>query len=86
VIPGFDDRRVRNPSFVVSRDHGDGRTYDWFWAEALRTRPDWVLVTSFNEWHEGSEIEPSVEYGGEFLRRTSEWTRALRTCHTRAAQ
>lgn len=25
-----------------------------------------VMVNSFNEWHEGSEIEPSVEYGDQY--------------------
>jgi hypothetical protein len=80
VIPGFDDRKVRNPSFVVSRDHGVERTYDWFWRQALATRPDWVLITTFNEWHEGSEIEPSLEYGDEFLLRTRLWADRVHAC------
>jgi hypothetical protein len=73
VIPGFDDRKVRNPSFWVSRAHGDQLTYDEFWQLSLRSRPDWVLITSFNEWHEGTEIEPSSEYGDRFLERTRHW-------------
>lgn len=86
VIPGFDDRRVRNPSFVVSRDHGPPgtplyqRTYDYFWGQALRSRPDWVLITSFNEWHEGTEIEPSLQYQNEFLQRTTAWSTAIHHC------
>jgi len=80
VIPGFDDRKIRNPSFVVSRDHGDGRTYDAFWRIALQSRPDWVLITSFNEWHEGTEIEQSREYGDEFLTRTLTWAKRIRLC------
>jgi hypothetical protein len=78
VIPGFDDHNVRNPSFYQSRDHGGQRTYDFYWGEATASIPDWVLITSFNEWHEGSEIEPSVEYGREFLDRTL--SRAGRVC------
>jgi hypothetical protein len=80
VIPGFDDRKIRNPSFVVSRDHADGPTYDYFWRQALATMPDWILITSFNEWHEGSEIEPSVQYGNEFLARTRSWSNQVRSC------
>lgn len=80
VIPGFDDRQVRNPSFVVSRDRGVERTYDFLWREALESRPDWVLITSFNEWHEGTEIEPSVEFGHEFLDRTRAWADWVRSC------
>jgi hypothetical protein len=86
VIPGFDDRKVRNPSFVVSRDHGPPgtplyeRTYDYFWGQVMQSRPDWVLITSFNEWHEGTEIEPSAQYQNEFLARTRAWTTAVHHC------
>jgi hypothetical protein len=80
VIPGFDDRRVRSPSFVVSRDRGAQRTYDFYWDQGLASRPDWVLITSFNEWHEGTEIEPSVEYGDEFVKRTRAWANRVHRC------
>jgi hypothetical protein len=80
VIPGFDDRQIRNPSFYVSRDRNGNRTYELQWRDALSSRPDWALITSFNEWHEGTEIEPSVEYGREFLARTRVWADRLRAC------
>ena len=44
-------------------------------AEAIAAHPDYVLITSWNEWHEGSEIEPSVEYGSLFLNATSVFSR-----------
>ena len=40
---------------------------------SLATRPDWVLITSWNEWHEGSEIEPSVENGDRELKTTRQF-------------
>jgi len=43
------------------------------WEEALRANPDWVLITSWNEWHEGSEIEPSWEYGDLYIRLTGRY-------------
>jgi glycoprotein endo-alpha-1,2-mannosidase len=72
VIPGFDDTRVPGrpqPRPTVSRY--DGQTYQTLWDAAIRHDADWVLITSFNEWHEGSEIEPSREYGGRYLEMTA---------------
>ena len=37
-----------------------------------------LLVTSFNEWHEGTEVEPSTEFGDAYLRLTRELGDALR--------
>lgn len=72
IIPGFDDTRVPNrpqPRPTVSRH--DGRTYQTLWDAAIRHDADWVLITSFNEWHEGSEIEPSREHGDRYLKLTA---------------
>ncbi len=66
VIPGYDDRWAgRSYSAVTPRD--EGRLFDRLWSQAAAAGPDWILVTSFNEWHEGSEIEPSVEYGDLYV-------------------
>jgi len=68
VIPGFNDTKVPGrtlPRPTVSRN-GTG-TFTELWRAAIKTGADWVLITSFNEWHEGSEIEPSREYGSNFL-------------------
>jgi hypothetical protein len=59
VIPGFSAQRVGYPAdTLVPRQ--DGATYADQWAAALGTgiQPEMVTVTSFNEWHEGSMIEP----------------------------
>jgi glycoprotein endo-alpha-1,2-mannosidase len=70
VIPGYDDTKIRKPGLRVERF--DGASYRCQWEEAIRADPHWVLVTSWNEWHEGSEIEPSVEYGDQYLKITAE--------------
>lgn len=70
VFPGYDDTRIRHPGMRVDRD--GGRLYHTLWREAAHAGPDWVLVTSFNEWHEGSEIEPSLEEGDRYLELTAE--------------
>jgi glycoprotein endo-alpha-1,2-mannosidase len=68
VVPGYDDRYVRQPGFARGRQ--DGRYYRAYWDAATDSDPHWILITSFNEWHEGSEIEPSVEFGDEYLKLT----------------
>ncbi|MFI5588171.1 discoidin domain-containing protein [Amycolatopsis sp. NPDC051758] len=59
VGPGYNDDRAvpGNTTPTLSRDNG--ATYDREWQNALSTQADWVSVTSFNEWHEGSIIEPA---------------------------
>lgn len=70
VLPGYQEATYRMSSPVASRMNGE--TYQAYWNIARGSKPHWVLITSFNEWHEGSEIEPSVEYGTTYLRLTAE--------------
>ena len=65
VVPGYDDRIIREPGLYVPRE--GGAFYQSRWNVALSNSPHWVLITSWNEWHEGTEIEPSVEYGYDYL-------------------
>ena len=71
VIPGYDDTKIRKPG--LNSDRLDGQVYRALWEEALKAKPDWVLITSWNEWHEGSEIEPSLEFGDKYLKLTAEY-------------
>ncbi|HEY0450786.1 discoidin domain-containing protein [Actinophytocola sp.] len=63
VAPGYiDDRAVPgNTTPTLNRDNG--AAYDKEWHNALDPAtggaPTWVSVTSFNEWHEGSTLEPA---------------------------
>ena len=72
IIPGYDDTRVRTPGLVVERH--DGKLYQQMWEMVTALAPHSVLITSFNEWHEGSEIEPSTEYGEKYIELTREWS------------
>jgi glycoprotein endo-alpha-1,2-mannosidase len=55
------------PGYVAARATGDprvkprrqGRTYDAMWSSALRAGADLVTITSYNEWAEGTQIEPA---------------------------
>lgn len=77
VCPGYDDRYFREPGVHVPRDGGE--TYRTLWREAIAAEPDWILITSFNEWHETSEIEPSDRHGTRYLEITREMTARWRT-------
>ncbi|HSC92330.1 MAG TPA: hypothetical protein VLB86_11805 [Gaiellaceae bacterium] len=57
VGPGYDARRAVADPRVKPRRHG--RTYDAMWGAALAAGADVVTVTSYNEWHEGTQIEPA---------------------------
>jgi glycoprotein endo-alpha-1,2-mannosidase len=56
------------PGYLASRATGDtrmkprrrGATYDAMWSAALRARADFVTITSYNEWNEGTQIEPAT--------------------------
>ena len=75
VIPGVDDSKSNRPPPRPVIDRWDGETYRALWQEAIAAAPDWVLITSWNEWHEGTEIEPSVEHGNRALADTATFTR-----------
>ncbi|MGW3622041.1 ThuA domain-containing protein [Streptomyces sp. NPDC000880] len=63
VAPGYVDDRAVPGNTTPTLGRVDGATYDKEWSNALDPAiggsPTWVSVTSFNEWHEGSSIEPA---------------------------
>ncbi|MEW6358388.1 MAG: endo-1,3-alpha-glucanase family glycosylhydrolase [Planctomycetota bacterium] len=71
IIPGYDDTKIRKPGINTGRM--DGETYRILWEQAITADPDWVLITSWNEWHEGSEIEPSHEDGNKYIQMTGKY-------------
>ncbi|WP_303829295.1 hypothetical protein [Asticcacaulis taihuensis] len=77
ILPGFDDRlqldrKGKRP--VIKRE--DGKPFRDLWNAAIAAKPDWILIVSFNEWHEASQIEPSTAFG----------TRELETCRQMSAK
>jgi glycoprotein endo-alpha-1,2-mannosidase len=62
VGPGYDARRAVADDRVKARRRG--ATYDSMWRAALAAQPDIVTITSFNEWHEGTQIEPARPHVG----------------------
>jgi len=80
VMPGYDDTPLRGEGrATLHRRRGDFYRESWKVAAPYVTDDQpFLLVTSFNEWHEGTELEPSTEYGDQYLRLTSELAGELR--------
>ncbi|HEX3792056.1 MAG TPA: discoidin domain-containing protein [Pseudonocardiaceae bacterium] len=63
VGPGYLDDRAVPGNTTPTLDRDNGATYDQEWTNAttpsIGGNPSWVSITSFNEWHEGSQVEPA---------------------------
>lgn len=69
VSPGCNDAAARAATCV--RDRSGGAYYQATWDGALASQPQWaVMVSTFNEWMEATQIEPSRQYGDDYLRIT----------------
>uniref|UniRef100_A0A1A7X6F9 Mannosidase, endo-alpha-like n=1 Tax=Iconisemion striatum TaxID=60296 RepID=A0A1A7X6F9_9TELE len=60
VGPGYVDTAVRPWNNHNTRNRVNGRYYDTSLQAALSVRPEIVTITSFNQWHEGTQIERAV--------------------------
>ncbi len=58
--PGYIDTRIRPWNAQNTKGREKGRYYEDMFHAAAATWPDFIGITSFNEWHEGTQIEPAV--------------------------
>jgi hypothetical protein len=71
VSPGFDGSRIYGTRFPVIARGANGERYQATWDAAFSEDPDWVLVTSWNEWAEGTSVQPGQLNGDRALRQTT---------------
>jgi len=68
--PGYDHSAVPGRAPLVV-DRADGRTYIDRWLKVLALNPEhrpWMVhVETWNEWHEGTDIAHSREYGRSYI-------------------
>jgi hypothetical protein len=69
VMPGYDDTKLRGGDRpVFARQGGDFYRRGWgIAASYVSPQQPFLLITTFNEWHEGTEIEPSSQYLETYL-------------------
>ena len=60
VGPGYDDSQVRPWNQVNWRNRESGMYYTRSFKAAISLRPRFLSISTFNEWHEGTQIEPAV--------------------------
>jgi hypothetical protein len=78
-MPGYNDLFIQGRSGRFAHDRRNGAYYRETWQAAMDSEPDLIVITSFNEWLEGTQIEPSVSYGNLYLDLTSELSSAFKT-------
>jgi hypothetical protein len=64
VGPGYNALRATGDLRIRSR--AGGATYDRMWRAAIRAAADVVTITSYNEWHEGTQIEAAQAVGAPY--------------------
>jgi hypothetical protein len=85
IAAGFDDTRsvnapgdFRSEAAHFARDRRNGAYYAETFAATANTGGDFLFVKSFNEWIEGTEIEPGATYGDLYLNQTCQYANAYR--------
>ena len=69
VQPGYDERLIPGRAGKF-KEREDGAFYALTFQAAVSSNPDWIFITSWNEWAEHTYIEPSKLYGNQYLQIT----------------
>lgn len=72
VQPGYDDTLQPSRQGQV-QDRLNGDYYRSSWEAALQSNPDWIFITTWNEWYEHTHVEPGDLYGDQYLIITREY-------------
>jgi glycoprotein endo-alpha-1,2-mannosidase len=71
---GYDNHRISQTPCIIPADGDMPGYYDRMWQEVSRHHFDYIFLYTWNEWHEGTDIEPSLEMGTRYLEITKKWT------------
>ena len=73
ICPGWDLRSIPSGGPDLFQLRGEAEYFNGTFKVAMASDPDWVLITSFNEWWENTEIEPSKTYGYRYIDATTDY-------------
>jgi glycoprotein endo-alpha-1,2-mannosidase len=59
ISPGYDDTKIRPWNAINRRERDDGAYYTRAFEQAIDADPHFISITSWNEWGEGTQIEPA---------------------------
>jgi hypothetical protein len=65
-MPGFDERLIPGRTGRYT-DRQNGQYFTTQLSAAVGSNPDWLEAYTWNEWWENTYIEPSVNYGDQYL-------------------
>ena len=66
--PGYEDTRIRPWNSRNTRFRDRGEYYSGQFVETHKIEPPFIGITSFNEWHEGTQIEPATPMSADGFR------------------
>ena len=58
--PGYDDTKVRPWNSANTKSRNSGEYYREKMVAGMHANTKFLSITSFNEWHEGTQIEPAI--------------------------
>jgi hypothetical protein len=66
-MPGFDERLIPGRTGPRYTDRQNGQLFTTRMQAAVNCNPNWLEAYTWNEWWENTYIEPSVNYGDQYL-------------------
>lgn len=71
--PGYDDHAVEDRIPPTITDRKNGETYKQGFMVAIQCGTPWLAIETWNEYHEGTEIAESLQYGRQYIDLTKEY-------------
>ncbi|MSU58238.1 MAG: hypothetical protein EXS35_08665 [Pedosphaera sp.] len=75
--PGYNDSHVFGRTPLI-REREGGKFYEESWLKFLRRPTNFVMIETWSEFHEGTDIAESKEYGRQYIELTRKYSRLFK--------